>query len=262
MSDPHAIMPMMDRKSLGICLDRSQNCISMSRYRQDMLEEKPRVAVVDDERHIRALLEIGLAEEGFTVRSAADGAQGLALVRDWKPDVIVLDVMMPKLDGISLLPMVRRITEAPIVILSAKSELPDRIDGLTAGADDYLAKPFELAELVVRLQAALRRPKLAKNSVLHYADLTADLEARRVTRGERDIVLSTREFDLLVTLLREPERVFTRDQLLDRVWGADRDITQGAVETYISYLRAKVDDGNATRLIRTIRGVGYSLRAS
>jgi DNA-binding response OmpR family regulator len=224
------------------------------------MEEVSRVAVIDDERHIRTLLEIGLAEEGFAVRSAADGAQGLSLVRDWKPDVIVLDVMMPKINGIALLPMVRRVTEAPVVMLSAKSEVANKVEGLTAGADDYLAKPFELSELVARLKTALRRPKLAKSSVLRYADLVVDTEARLVTRAGRHIELSQREYDLLTALLRHSGRVFTRDQLLDLVWGADRDIGPGTVETYISYLRAKIDHGDEARLIQTIRGVGYSLR--
>lgn len=224
------------------------------------MDEVSRVAVIDDERHIRTLLEIGLAEEGFVVRSAADGAQGLSLVRDWKPDVIVLDVMMPKINGIALLPMVRRVTEAPVVMLSAKSEVANKVEGLTAGADDYLAKPFELSELVARLKTALRRPKLAKSSVLRYADLVVDTEARLVTRAGRHIELSQREYDLLTALLRHSGRVFTRDQLLDLVWGADRDIGPGTVETYISYLRAKIDHGNEARLIQTIRGVGYSLR--
>jgi len=222
--------------------------------------EEERVAVIDDERHIRVLLEIGLAEEGFSVRTAADGAQGLALVRDWKPDVIVLDVMMPKIDGIALLPMVRRITEAPVVMLSAKSEVANKVEGLTAGADDYLAKPFELGELVARLRTALRRPRLAKSAVLRYADLEVDTEARMVTRAGRQIELSLREYDLLTALMRHSGRVFTRDQLLDLVWGADRDIGPGTVETYISYLRAKIDQGSEARLIQTIRGVGYSLR--
>ena len=224
------------------------------------METSARVAVIDDERHIRTLLEIGLSEEGFEVRSAADGAQGLTLVRDWKPDVIVLDVMMPKIDGIALLPMVRRLTESPVVMLSAKNEVPDKVEGLTAGADDYLSKPFELSELVARLKTALRRPRLAKTAVLNCADLTIDTEARLVTRGGKQIELSQREYDLLTALVRNSGRVFTRDQLLDMVWGADRDVGPGTVETYISYLRAKIDQGPEPRLIHTIRGVGYSLR--
>jgi len=219
-----------------------------------------RVAVVDDERHIRELLEIGLTDEGFDVRSAGDGQAGLALVRDWDPDVIVLDVMLPKIDGIALLPMFRQLTEAPIVMLSAKGEVDDKVAGLTGGADDYLSKPFEITELVARLDSALRRPKLAKPQTVRYADLAIDLETRTVLRDGRSIELSAREFDLLVALARNPLRVFSRDQLLDMVWGAHRDVGQGAVETYISYLRTKIDSGFRTRLIHTHRGAGYSLR--
>jgi DNA-binding response OmpR family regulator len=219
-----------------------------------------RVAVVDDERHIRELLEIGLSDEGFEVRSAADGQAGLALVRGWTPDVIVLDVMLPKIDGIALLPMFRQLTEAPIVMLSAKGEVDDKVAGLSGGADDYVSKPFEIAELVARLESALRRPKLAKPHTVRYADLSIDLDTRTVMRDGREIELSAREFDLLVALARHPQRVFTRDQLLDMVWGAHRDVGQGAVETYISYLRTKVDVGFRSRLIHTHRGAGYSMR--
>ena len=219
-----------------------------------------RVAVVDDERNVRELLEIALAQEGFEVRSAADGQQALSLVREWRPDVIVLDVMLPKIDGISLVPLFRRITEAPIVMLSAKGGVSDRVQGLTHGADDYLSKPFEISELVARLQSALRRPRLAQNNLLSYSDLRVDLDTRIVTRGTTRIDLTAREYDLLVTLLRNARHVFTRDQLLDIVWGPDRDVEPGTVETYISYLRSKIDQGYQPRLIQTVRGVGYSLR--
>jgi DNA-binding response OmpR family regulator len=224
------------------------------------MAQAARVLVVDDERHIRELLEIGLSDEGYEVRSAPDGQVGLQMVRDWNPDAIVLDVMLPKIDGIALLPMFRKLTEAPILMLSAKGDVGDKVAGLSRGADDYMAKPFEMAELRVRLETALRRPRLAQPQVLRYADLEVNLETRSVTRAERDISLSAREYDLLVALLRNPHRVFTRDQLLDQVWGTERFVGPGAVETYISYLRAKVDQGFPTRLIQTHRGAGYSLR--
>ena len=220
----------------------------------------PRVAVVDDERSVRELLEVGLTQEGYAVRTAADGQQALALIREWPPDAIVLDVMMPKVDGISLLPMVRKLTEVPVIMLSAKGEVGDRIEGLRSGADDYLSKPFEFAELLARLETALRRPRLAKPQTLRFSDLSVDLDARRVTRDGRRIDLSMREYDLLVALMRSPNRVFTREQLLDLVWGSDREVGTGTVETYISYLRAKVDSPPRKKLIHTIRGVGYALR--
>jgi DNA-binding response OmpR family regulator len=227
---------------------------------QAISHEHARILIVDDERNIRELLEIGLADEGYDVRSAPDGQVGLAIARDWRPDAIVLDVMLPKVDGIALLPMFRKLTEAPIVMLSAKSETVDKVAGLHGGADDYVAKPFEMAELTARLEVALRRPRLAQPQALRFADLEVDLETRIAMRGTKRIGLSAREYDLLVTLVRNPNRVFSRDQLLDRVWGTERFVGPGAVETYISYLRAKIDHGFPKRLIHTHRGVGYSLR--
>jgi DNA-binding response OmpR family regulator len=227
-----------------------------------MSQTHARVLVVDDERHIRELLEIGLSDEGYEVRSAPDGQVGLQIVREWNPDAIVLDVMLPKIDGIALLPMFRKLTEAPIVMLSAKSDVNDKVTGLSRGADDYVSKPFEMAELRARLETALRRPRLAQPQVLRYSDLEVNLETRVAIRGGKEIALSAREYDLLVTLLRNPHRVFSRDQLLDQVWGTERFVGPGAVETYISYLRAKIDQGFPSRLIQTHRGAGYSLRES
>jgi DNA-binding response OmpR family regulator len=220
-----------------------------------------RIAVVDDERRIREMLELSLRHHGYEVRCAPDGQAALALVREWQPDAIVLDVMMPKIDGISLLPMLRRVTDAPVIMLSAKGEVEDKVEGLTHGADDYLSKPFELSELVARIEAKLRRPRLEHPSALSFADLTVDLETRVVERSGKRIDLSPLEYDLLVTLLRRPKRVFTREELLDLVWGDESDVTPAAVERYISYLRAKVDDGFGQRLIHTVRGVGYTVRA-
>lgn len=219
-----------------------------------------RILIIDDERHIRDLLEMGLGDDGYEVRSAPDGQVGLHIAREWSPDAIVLDVMLPKVDGIALLPMFRKLTEAPILMLSAKGETGDKIAGLHGGADDYVAKPFEMAELIARLETALRRPRLAQPQLLRFADLEVNLETRVASRGERRIALSAREYDLLVTFLRSPNRVFSRDQLLDAVWGTERFVGPGAVETYVSYLRAKIDHGFAKRLLHTHRGAGYALR--
>jgi two-component system response regulator MprA len=219
----------------------------------------PRLLVVDDERPIREMLELGLKSRGFEVRSVPDGPTAIPLIREWKPELIVLDVMLPKIDGISMLPLLRRITEAPILMLSAKGEVEDRVQGLDRGADDYLAKPFEMSELVSRLRTALRRPRLEHVEVITYADVEVELQTRTVRRGGRMLDLSPLEYDLFVTLLRHPRRVFSREQLLDLVWGPEADVGPGSVERYISYVRAKVDDGAVTRLIHTIRGVGYSL---
>ncbi|HEV3153499.1 MAG TPA: response regulator transcription factor [Candidatus Baltobacteraceae bacterium] len=219
-----------------------------------------RIAVVDDEPAIRSLLEVELGEAGFDVRCAKDGLAGLELVRSWEPDIILLDIMMPKADGISLLPRYRSATQAPIVILSAKGGTGDKVLGLERGADQYIAKPFEMPELVARLRSALRRPRLEEPELLSYRDLMMDFRTRGVRRGDTAISLTSREFDLLATFLREPRRVFSRDQLISLVWGDDATVTTNAVETYISYLRSKVDAPFHPHLIQTVRGAGYTLR--
>lgn len=222
--------------------------------------EVPRVLVVDDEPNMREMLELGLAQHGFDVTAVADGPSALAIVRELRPDAIILDVMMPKIDGLSLLPMLRRITEAPVLMLSAKTEIETRLAGLSGGADDYIAKPFELRELAVRLRTRLRRPQLAAPERLTFADLEMDLQTRIVVRAGSRIELTAREFDLLAVLLRQPGRVFTRDQLIDLAWGEDVAVGPNAVETYISYLRTKLDRPPLPHLIHTIRRVGYTLR--
>lgn len=219
-----------------------------------------RIAVVDDEPHIRDLLSLALGHRGFAVRCAADGTEALELVREWSPDLIVLDVMMPKASGIELLPSLRRITDAPIVMLSARGELEDKVESLAHGADDYISKPFEISELLAHVDAKLRRPHLEKRAALEYEGLSVDLEEHVVERDGRRLDLSPLEYALLVTLMRRPRRVFTREELLDEVWG-DSDVGTGAVERYISYLRGKVDEGFERPLIQTVRGAGYTIRA-
>jgi DNA-binding response OmpR family regulator len=221
-----------------------------------------RVLVVDDEAAIRDLLEYGLGQAGFAVQSAVDGREAIEAIRAWSPEVIILDVMLPETDGFTLLPALRRLTDVPIVMLSAKTETAEKVAGLSRGADDYVGKPFELEELIARLHSALRRPRRELRQTFAYADLSVDLARRSVYRGNRRVELSTREFDLLLTFVRHPEQVFTRTQLLDLVWGVDRDVVPNTVETYVSYLRAKLDSGEAVKLIQTLRGVGYTLRAT
>ena len=219
-----------------------------------------RILVVDDEAGIRDLLEYGLGQAGFNVRSVVDGRGALATVKQWSPEVIVLDVMLPEIDGFTLLPALRRITDVPIVMLSAKTETAEKVAGLSRGADDYVGKPFELEELIARLHSALRRPRMELRQSFSYADLTVDVSRRTVFRGARRVDLSTREFELLLTFVRHPEQVFSRSQLLDLVWGVDRDVVPNTVETYVSYLRAKLDSVEPVKLIHTLRGVGYVLR--
>lgn len=224
--------------------------------------EQPRVLVVDDERGLRELLEYGLEQAGFSVRSAADGGEGLRLLEAWSPDVIVLDVGLPERDGFALLPDIRRLTTAPVVMLTARTELGEKLAGFSAGADDYVGKPFDLEELVARLRTLLRRPRIEQRETFAYADLSIDAPSRTVYRGNRRIELSAREFDLLCVFAEHAEEVLTRSQLLDYVWGIDRDVIPNTVETYVSFLRAKIDSGEPVKLIQTLRGVGYSLRAA
>jgi DNA-binding response OmpR family regulator len=224
--------------------------------------ERPRVLVIDDERGLRELLEFGLEQAGFSVRSVTEGSAAMPLIEVWSPDVIVLDVMLPGSDGFTLLPEIRRLTTAPVVMLTARTEIGEKIAGFSAGADDYVGKPFDLEELVARLRTLLRRPRIEGRETLEYADLSIDMPSRTVYRGNRRIELSAREFDLLRVFAEHAEEVLTRSQLLDMVWGIDRDVIPNTVETYVSFLRAKVDSGEPVKLIQTLRGAGYSLRAT
>jgi DNA-binding response OmpR family regulator len=225
-------------------------------------DERPRVLVVDDERGLRELLEYGLEQAGFSVRSVTEGSAALPLLETWSPDVIVLDVMLPGSDGLALLPEIRRLTTAPVIMLTARTEITEKVAGLSAGADDYVGKPFDLQELVARLRTLLRRPRIEGRETFTYADLSIDAPSRTVFRGNRRVELSAREFDLLLVLAEHAEEVLTRSQLLDLVWGIDRDVVPNTVETYVSFLRAKLDSGEDVKLIQTLRGAGYSLRAT
>lgn len=224
--------------------------------------ERARVLVIDDERGLRELLEYGLEQAGFEVRSAAEGSQALRILDAWAAEVIVLDVMLPGDDGFNLLPEIRRLTTAPVVMLTAKTEIAEKIAGFSAGADDYMAKPFDLEELVARLRTLLRRPRIEERETFTYADLSIDALSRTVYRGNRRIDLSAREFDLLLVFAARAEEVLTRSELMDLVWGVDRDVVPNTVETYVSFLRAKIDSGEPVKLIQTLRGSGYCLRAA
>ncbi len=226
-----------------------------------MLDVQPaRVAVVDDDRFVREMLELGLSREGYLVRTAPDGLAALDLVRAWDPEVIVLDIMMPKIDGVTLLPRLREITQAPILMLTAKGETADKVTSLGAGADDYLVKPFVFEELIARLQAKLRRPQLIEDQVLRWHEVSINPTTREAWRAHDRLDLTQREFDLLEVFMREPRRVFSKDHLLELVWGHDFEGGPNIVETYISYLRAKIDRAEQPgSFIRTVRGVGYGL---
>jgi two-component system OmpR family response regulator len=219
------------------------------------------VLVVDDERNIAELVAAALRYEKFDVRTAGDGKSALAEVRDFAPHVVVLDVMLPELDGFEVQRRLQAAGErVPVLFLTARDSVEDRVRGLTLGGDDYLTKPFSLEELVARVRSVLRRSSAAAPAApLRFADLELDEETREVRRGGRLIDLSPTEFALLRFLLLNARRVLSKAQILDHVWQYDFNGDSRIVETYISYLRKKVDrDG--PRLIHTLRGVGYTLR--
>ncbi len=219
-----------------------------------------RILVVDDDRKITALLRRTLSYEGYQVELASDGRAGLLNAREFPPDLVILDVMMTEIDGIEVCRRLRAASEVPILMLTARDEVPDRVAGLNAGADDYLIKPFALEELIARVRALLRRSEGAVGSVLSFGDLRLDIGRRQAQRRSRDIDLTTKEYELLALFLRHPRQVLTRDIILEQVWGYDFSGEANVLEVYVGYLRNKLEDGGEPRLIHTIRGAGYVLR--
>jgi DNA-binding response OmpR family regulator len=218
------------------------------------------ILIVDEDPQSREQFGTGLARRGFAIVTSSGAGSCLDSLRRQAIDAIVLEAALPAIDGISLIPLIRRITQIPIIMVSTRSDSETHIAALAAGADAYLAKPVDLRELAARIHSALRRPFLREADAVTYEDLSLDMATRDVYRGEARIATSAREFDLLLTLARHPGRVFTRAQLIEIVWGRDRDIRPGSVETLISELRSKIDSPASPRLIQTIRGVGYALR--
>ena len=225
-----------------------------------------RVLIADDDRAIRESLARALSLEGYDVVQAADGAAALEMVESANPDVAVLDVMMPNVDGLRVCKVLRaEKNRLPILMLTARTETADRVAGLDAGADDYLPKPFDLDELLARLRALLRRTKADDDTVaevLQIADLRLDSASRRVWRGTREIELSKTEFDLLELLVRNQGMVLEHSTIYDRIWGYDFGPDSKNLAVYISYLRRKLEASGESKIIHTIRGVGYSVRAS
>ena len=221
-----------------------------------------RVLAVDGKAGAPGLFKNGLENFGLEVKTVRDGRSAPATVTDWQPEAILLDTESGGIDCFSLIGSLRRLTDVPILVVSDRSEVSDTVAALTRGADDYVTKPFDTEELAARIRARLRRPRMETRTLVTFADLSIDVTYRKATRAGKPLELSTREFDLLVTLARNPERVFTRSQLLDLVWGIDRDVTPATVETYISYLRSKVDLAGLHPIIHTVRGVGYSIRVA
>jgi two-component system response regulator MprA len=219
------------------------------------------ILVIEDERQIADLLRRGLLYEGYSVEVAADGEAGLAAARDRPPDLILLDLMLPGIDGLTVCRRLRAASGVPTLILTAKDAVPDRVAGLDAGADDYLVKPFSFDELLARVRAQLRRRQpAATEEELSFADLRANPGTREVFRGDRQLGLTAREFDLLLLFMQHPRQVLTRDVLYERIWGYDFGGESNIIEVYIRYLRSKLEEGGEPRLLQTMRGVGYVLR--
>ncbi len=219
------------------------------------------VLVVDDDEEIRASLRRSLAFEGFNVTLAADGEEALRSIRDDQPDLAVLDIMMPGLDGLEVVRRLRLADEQlPVIMLTARDAVPDRVSGLEAGADDYLVKPFAFSELLARIRVRLRRREPGEERELRFADLRLDTAGREAWRGGRAIALTTTEYELLRLFLLHPRQVLTRNQIYDRVWGYEFVGESKVIEVYVRYLREKLEAAGEPRLIQTVRGAGYVLR--
>ncbi|HSM84463.1 MAG TPA: response regulator transcription factor [Nodosilinea sp.] len=220
-----------------------------------------RILIVEDEEKLAKFVQLELSYEGYEVSVAHDGLSGLMAARDQAPDLIILDWMMPGLTGVEVCRRLRQTgTATPVILLTAKDEVSDRVEGLDAGADDYVVKPFSIEELLARVRAHLRRIEPQDAETLVFSDLVLDRKSREVRRGQRAIELTAKEFDLLEYLLINPRQVLTRDRILEQVWGYDFMGDSNIIEVYVRYLRLKLEAEGESRLIQTMRGVGYVLR--
>jgi two-component system response regulator MprA len=219
-----------------------------------------RILVVDDDPEIVSFLKRGLTFEGYTVETAGDGAEALAKIREREPDLVILDVMMPGIDGIEVARRLRQASAIPILMLTAKGTVADRVAGLDSGADDYLVKPFAFDELLARMRSLLRRTQPVEGEVLRFMDLSLNTVTREVMRGNDAIELTAQEFNLLELFLRHPRQVLKRDMIYEKVWGYDFGGESNVIEVYMRYLRSKLEAAGQPRLIHTVRGVGYVLK--
>ncbi|MDA8202648.1 MAG: response regulator transcription factor [Chloroflexi bacterium] len=225
------------------------------------MSDAARILVVDDDPKIRAVVRRGLAYEGYRVVEAASGEDGLDKAREHLPDLVILDVMMPGLSGLEVTRRLRSSGDAvAILMLTARDEVRDRVEGLETGADDYLVKPFNFEELLARVHALLRRRAAPAGEILRFADLELDVDAREAGRGDRRIELTTTEYNLLLLFMRHPRKVLTRDVIMEHVWAYDFDGESNVLEVYVRYLRNKLEAGHEPRLLHTVRGAGYVLR--
>jgi DNA-binding response OmpR family regulator len=221
-----------------------------------------RVLVVEDDAEIADVLRRTLRQEGHEVRSAGDGVEALQLAEDFVPDLVILDLGLPKLDGVEVCRRLRAESDAPILILTARTQTDDRVEGLDSGADDYLVKPFERKELLARMRALLRRRPPRGTAALAVADLRLNPDTREVYRGDRPIELTNREFELLEYLMRNERLVVSRERLLEEVWGYDPMAMTNTIDVFISNLRRKLESGGEPRVLHTRRGAGYVIKAA
>ena len=219
-----------------------------------------RILVVDDDPEIVSFVRRGLAYEGYKVDTAGDGTEALTKARDREPDLVILDIMMPGMDGIEVAKRLRQGGDVPILMLTAKGTVADKVTGLESGADDYLVKPFAFDELLARVRALLRRRQPQEGEILRFSDLSLNNATREVRRGKEIIELTTQEYYLLELFMRHPRQVLKRDRIYERVWGYDFEGLSNVIEVYVRYLRSKLETGGQPRLIHTVRGVGYVLK--
>ncbi|TYO96160.1 response regulator transcription factor [Desulfallas thermosapovorans] len=222
-----------------------------------------KILVIDDDKKITSMMQRVLTFEGHETFIAYNGEEGLHKAEQYKPDLVILDIMMPRLDGWEVCRKLRMQSDVPILMLTARDEVADRVRGLDVGADDYLVKPFALEELLARVRALFRRVRRLGHGnelVLSFADLTLDLEKREARRGDTVISLTTREFELLKLFMQHPRQVLTRDQIMEQIWGYDFSGESNVLEVYIGNLRQKLEQPQAPKLLHTVRGVGYTLR--
>ncbi len=222
---------------------------------------KTRVLVIDDDPAMTSLLKRGLSYEGYRVDTAASGKEGMELARETPPDLVILDVMMPGIDGLEVCRRFRAADPSlPIIMLTARDGAEDQVSGLETGADDYVVKPFTFEVLLARIRALMRRTEHQGTEILKFADLALDTGTHTARRGHREVDLTTTEYELLTQFMQNPRQVLAKEQLLNKVWGYDFEGNYNILEVYVRYLRSKLEAGGETRLIHTVRGAGYLLR--
>lgn len=218
------------------------------------------ILIIEDEKDIAGFIELELRCEGYNVHITNDGLSGLISFRQLQPDLVILDIMLPQMDGIEICKRIRQSSDTPIILLTAKDTLLDKINGLDSGANDYIVKPFNLEELTARVRVQLRSKKPFEKKLLEYSDVSMNLKTREVKKSNKNIVLSPKEYDLLKLLLQSPKQVVTKDQIIESVWGLDFEGDENILEVYVHSLRDKLENNGSERILHNVRGVGYVIK--